>query len=303
MQDKTRRNFLKLAIVGKGAIGGLIGFKCHNLGYDYQHLIKTQQQPLLKVTDIAGDPYRLIPNTSVVTKPDQFDLLILPVKAYQVMPLLEQLRAFIQPSHIIVLLHNGMGTIEQVKEKFPNNPLVAATTSYAAFKPDKNSLIETGLGQTHLGWLGNIDTALKESIEPILSALLPPSHWHQDIGLALWKKLAINAVINPLTAIHKVKNGMLADKKYHTSIANICGEVAEVMMALDYSTNSFDLIKNVQKVIKATANNYSSMHQDLKLKRHTEIDFINGYITSKAAKLNIKVPHNQQLVEQIKQLA
>ncbi|MFT5840124.1 MAG: 2-dehydropantoate 2-reductase [Flavobacteriales bacterium] len=302
MQGKTPNNFLKLAIVGKGAIGGLIGFKCHKLGYDYQHLIKTPQQSLFKVTDIAGDSYDLIPNTSVITKPAQFDLLILPVKAYQVMPVLDQLQAFIQPRHIIVLLHNGMGTIEQVKEKLPNNPLVAATTTYSAFKPDKNTLIETGFGQTHLGWLGNIDTALKQSIEPILSALFPPSHWHQDIGLALWKKLAINAVINPLTAIHNVKNGRLADKKFHASISNICGEVAKVMMALDYSINSAELIDNVQKVIKATANNYSSMHQDLKLKRHTEIAFINGYITCKAAELNIEVPHNQQLVEQVKQL-
>jgi 2-dehydropantoate 2-reductase len=44
------------------------------------------------------------------------------------------------------------------------------------------------------------------------------------------------------------------------------------------------------------------MHQDLKFKRQTEIAFINGYITSKADELNIKVPHNQRLIEQIRQL-
>ena len=42
MQVKSRLRFPKLAIVGKGAIGGLVGFKCHQLGYDYQHLIKNQ---------------------------------------------------------------------------------------------------------------------------------------------------------------------------------------------------------------------------------------------------------------------
>jgi 2-dehydropantoate 2-reductase len=302
MQVKSRLRAPKLAVVGKGAIGGLIGFKCHQLGYNYQHLIKTQPQPLFKVTDITGVPYSFTPNASVITKPNPFDLLILPVKAYQVMSVLEQLAPFIQPHHIIMLLHNGMGTIEQVKEKLPNNPLIAATTSYGAFKPDANTLLETGLGQTHLGWIGSVDITLKQSIEPILSALLPPSNWHQDIGLALWKKLAINAVINPLTAIHNLKNGELADIKYITNISNICLEISKVMRALNYSIDSAELIENVQQVITATANNYSSMHQDLKFRRHTEIEFINGYVTSKATELNIKVPHNQSLLEQIRQL-
>ena len=198
MPDKTPVGFPKLAIVGKGAIGGLIGFKCHQLRYNYQHLIRTPQQNKIKVTDITGGSHSLTPNTSLITEPSQFDLLILPVKAYQVLPALEQLQAFIRPNHVIVLLHNGMGTVEQVRDKLPNNPLVAATTSYGVFKPNADTLVETGLGQTHLGWIGNVETALQQSIEPILSRLLPPSYWHQDIRLALWKKLAINGVINPL---------------------------------------------------------------------------------------------------------
>jgi 2-dehydropantoate 2-reductase len=302
MLDKTHLGFPSLAIVGKGAIGGLIGFKCQQLGYKYQHLLKIQQQHPFEVTDIAGVLHSLTPNTSVISKPSQFDLLILPVKAYQVLSVLDELQTFIQPKHVIVLLHNGMGTIEQVKEKLPQNPLIAATTSYGAFKPDANTLVETGLGQTHLGWIGAVDSTLKQSIEPFLSAILPPSHWHQNISLALWKKLAINAVINPLTAIHNVKNGELSHIKYTANISHICGEIGKVMNALNYIIDSAELVENVRHVITATANNYSSMHQDIQFKRKTEIAFINGYVTSKAAELNIKVPHNQRLVEQIRQL-
>ena len=150
--------------------------------------------------------------------------------------------------------------------------------------------------------MGNVDSALKQSIEPILSELLPPSHWHQDISLALWKKLAINSVINPLTAIHNLKNGALADREFSGSISNICNEIANIMKALNYPMTSNELIESVQQVITATANNYSSMHQDIKFKRQTEIEFINGYVTSKASELNIKVPHNQRFLEQIRQL-
>lgn len=298
MQDKR----LKIAIVGMGAIGGLIGFKCHQLGYDYQYLIKTPQLRPLEITDITGTAHSFTPNTSAITKPAPFDLLILPVKAYQVLSVLGQLQSFIKPNHVIVLLHNGMGTIEQVENTLHNNPLIAATTSYAAFKPNANTLIETGLGQTHLGWVGTFDRAIKQSIELILSELLPPSHWHQNISFALWKKLAINAVINPLSSIHNVKNGELADIKYSTNIFNICCEIANVMSTLGYSITSLELVKNVQQVIAATANNYSSMHQDIQFKRQTEVAFINGYVTSVAAELNIEVPHNKRLFEKIRRL-
>jgi 2-dehydropantoate 2-reductase len=302
MQDNKTLKFPQLAIVGKGAIGGLIGFKCHQLGYDYQHLVKSEHELPFKVMDIVGVSHSFVPNSTIITMPSQFDLLILPVKAYQIMSVLEQLEPFIQPKHIIVLLHNGMGTIEKVKEKLPNNPLIAATTSYGALKLDADTLTETGLGHTHLGWLSNVDVRLKQSIEPILSALLPPSKWHQNIGLALWNKLAINAVINPLTAIHNLKNGELAKVKYNTIIFDICYEIAIVMQALGYPADNLELFKNVQRVITATANNYSSMHQDLKFQRRTEIEFINGYVTSQATELNIKVPFNQRLLKQIRQL-
>jgi 2-dehydropantoate 2-reductase len=302
MLDKAKIGLPKIAIVGNGAIGGLIGFKCHQLGYDYQHLLKTQQLPPFTLTDVSGLSHSLTPSTSIITRPAEFDLLILPVKAYQVLPALEQLQPYIRPDHIIMLLHNGMGTMDSVTKKLPNNPLIAATTSYGAFKKNANSVIETGLGQTHLGWLGNVDSTLKQTVEPILSALLPPSSWHQDISLALWKKLAVNAVINPLTAIHNIKNGELADNNYKISIFKICDEIAKVMSAIGYSVKHDELVEDILQVITATANNYSSMHQDIKYKRQTEIAFINGYVTTKAVELSIKVPYNKELVEQIRRL-
>ncbi|MEP1447726.1 MAG: 2-dehydropantoate 2-reductase [Paraglaciecola sp.] len=301
MQNNSQVTCPKLAIVGSGAIGGLIGFKCRQLGYDYQHLVKSQQSPI-HLTDISGESHSLTPKISLISKPQPFDLLILPVKAYQVLAVLKQLHSYIHPQHLIVLLHNGMGTIEQVKEMLPNNPLIAATTSYGAFKPDTNTLIETGLGQTHLGWINDVDETVRHAIEPILSALLPPSHWHQDISLALWKKLAVNAVINPLTAIYNIKNGELTNAKYQETIHKICDEVSSVMGATGYSVSKAELVTNVRQVISATANNYSSMHQDIKHNRPSEIDFINGYVTAKATTLQIEVPYNQRMLEQIKLL-
>ena len=63
-----------------------------------------------------------------------------------------------------------------------------------------------------------------------------------------------------------------------------------------------ELINNVLNVINATANNYSSMHQDIAFMRKTEIEYINGYVLKMATKLKIKTPTNHFLVEQIRRL-
>lgn len=292
---------IKIAIIGKGAIGSLIAYSCHQQELDYQLLLKTKADITLEIKTINGIKTQLNPSTSDIKSAADFDILVLPIKAYQVLGALQQLSSKIQPNHTLVLLHNGMGTIEQVKALYPNNPIIAATTSYGAFKPTNTSVKETGLGETHLGWITKAqnDTSV---IESTLTKLLPPSTWHQDIQLALWNKLAINTVINPLTAINNIKNGELADKKYHQDIQEISTEVSQVMNSTGYATSSEALQQSVMTVIKATANNYSSMHQDISFKRQSEIEFINGYVVKKAQQLNILAPKNTWLFNKIKEI-
>lgn len=302
---------LKIAIVGQGAIGALLAYQCHNLGYDYQLLLRTvntkkvTEVPTLslQIEDIKQQITHLQPKVNDINQATNFDLLILPVKAYQVLPALTGMQEHIQPHQVIVLLHNGMGTIEQVKQLLPNNPCIAATTSYGAFKPNSNTIKQTGLGETHLGWITPCVKNQTQLIENTLSTLLPPSVWHQDISLALWKKLAINAAINPLTALKSIKNGDLSQEQFSESIHQVCAEVCLVMQKIGYEIQLGELLALVMNVINKTANNYSSMHQDIYHNRKTEIEFINGHVVNTAQKLGLKVPKNEILLSQINKLA
>ena len=296
-----------ITIVGNGAIGNLLAYQCQKLGLNYQLLLRKKSDLNLQVQDIDGLVHTIHPQVSDITSHLPFDLIILPVKAYQVENALRELTPLISPKHIIILLHNGMGTIEQVRKLLPDNPLIAAATSYGAFKTStSDSQIQhlniTGLGQTHLGWINPIAKQTKQNIEICLSALLPPSTWHKNINVALWRKLAVNAAINPLTAIHNIKNGQLAKAKFTEQLKHICEEVAQVIHAEGYAIPANNLLNDVQQIIKATANNYSSMHQDIIHNRRTEIDFINGYVCNRASFWGIDTPINQQLINHIQTL-
>lgn len=309
--ETQSKDSVKLAIVGQGAIGGLLALQCYKQGYNYQLLLRknaTSEKPFsLQIEDIRQQVTTISPHISALNQVGDFDLLILPIKAYQVLPALIAIQKRIQPHHIIVLLHNGMGTIEQVKQLLPENPCIAATTSYGAFKPAPAYVKQTGLGETHLGWITPCDPNVQPIVEKSLSTLLPPSVWHQDISLALWKKLAVNAVINPLTAIKNIKNGELADKQFSPLTCDICVEISLIMKHIGYQIEADELVEIVMQVIDKTADNYSSMHQDIYHNRKTEIEFINGYVVQKALALGLNVPksvpQNEKLLRQIKELS
>jgi len=118
----------------------------------------------------------------------------------------------------------------------------------------------------------------------------------------LWKKLAVNAVINPLTAIHNIKNGQLADAQFSDTIAMILKEWRLVAQSCGIQIKLEEMSKVVYDVIHKTANNYSSMNRDIAAGKITEIEFINGFIINQAEINGIAVPENKKLVKRINQL-
>ncbi len=89
-------------------------------------------------------------------------------------------------------------------------------------------------------------------------------------------------MINPLTALYGCRNGDL--QRYPEQIETLCREVASVMAMEGYHTSCEGLMQYVMDVIHSTAENISSMLQDVRALRHTEIDYITGYLLKRAAR-------------------
>lgn len=288
--------------MGNGAIGNLLAANCQQLKLNYRLLTRNGLGFALSVRRFNQKEQVFTPQTKSTHVPGDFDILLLPLKAYQILPAIEQLRPHLQSRQTLMLLHNGMVSIEQVKLLLPDNPIVAATTSYAAYKPATDTMIETGLGRTHAGWVSSTSPSHREQVESLLNAILPPCTWHQDIKLALWHKLAINAVINPLSAIEQITNGQLNAERYQHDIAQLCAENACVMQACGYVTSPAELSEKIYQVIRDTAHNYSSMNRDIAFGRPSEINYINGYLVQQAKQHKIAVPLNTRLIREIKNL-
>lgn len=300
----------QIAILGAGAIGQLI----------YHQLANAKQQPHVGLSFIGRKiqskvvPFRftrldgqdVISNAKVIGREDYAKelantaLLIVSVKAHQVKPALAAVLPHLPGNTHILLLHNGMGPHLEVQPYLAGRGLSLGTTSQGALRLDKYHVKQTGSGLTQLGPF--IAPQLDDNIRERLLSSIDQSTWYADILPLLWQKLAINVAINPLTAIHNCPNGELAKPQYRNAINNAVSELIKVAAADGLTLDKALLIERVYQVIELTAQNFSSMHQDVYHQRQTEIDAINGFVLKRAMVHHIPAPVNQSLAQQITQL-
>ncbi|OEF26305.1 ketopantoate reductase family protein [Vibrio rumoiensis] len=294
---------MKIGIVGLGAIGSLWAVKCHQNDHQVVGFTRSQVTETLSIQLDDSQPIRIKANDYHALQ--QCQLLLVTVKSTQVTTALEPLHAFLNKDTPIIFLHNGMGAVDALDDKWHKNPLLLATTTQAAFRPIKNQVNHTGAGQTLIGpslFTSSFNLAKIKDLIVELDSVLPRVKWCDDIHNALWNKLIINCVINPLTAIHQCRNGELASDKFKAQISWLIDEICQVISAEKIEISHQDLVDNVYRVIQSTAQNFSSMNQDIAHHRATEIDFITGYLMRTANKHGLTLPHNQALMEQIKAL-
>jgi len=287
-----------IVIIGHGAIGLLWAHNLIKAQHRVTLLSRREQLPPQSQTLITNDGTRLINQLNFShDMPNDCDLIIVTTKAYQVHDALSHRLDDI--SAPIILLHNGMGAVDTLPLTSNHQVMLATTTHGALLVEDE--LTHTGLGKTIIGNHQQITNHELQLWQELLQQSLPQLETHDNITQPLLLKLAINCVINPLTAIAQCKNGEIGESQYQQQIDALIDEIQSVISRLDntwpYTTNALKII--IMDVAAATCENYSSMAQDVKYGRQTEIEFINGYIVQQGESLGIAVTENKALLNTI----
>lgn len=287
-------------VVGKGALGSLIAAK----------LLFADQQVFIKLRDSDKASHRQFTFVDATQKPLQSTLVDIPVttassaapqvivaaiKAYDVAAFIESYRCAhwglkAESPPPLILSYNGM--LENEAQLFEGLPVRHLVTTQAAFI-ETNYVTHSGLGQS---WLA---AAPGSDVDEILRKAWPPLQVVDDIPQRRWLKLAINSVINPLTAVHECLNGHLAKPQFVAQIQELCTEFCAIAAAAGYEFDREVIQALVFEVIHKTAANHSSMRQDIRNNRRTEIDYLNGFLVRMAAKYNVNATAHKQLWHQL----
>ncbi|MFM2486365.1 ketopantoate reductase family protein [Celerinatantimonas yamalensis] len=286
-------------ILGDGAIGGLFAARLALAGYSVQLVMSKafHQGETKRSLHYQDDQQQVDLELTICDHTEQCDMLLICTKGYQVVDALTSIR--LSKHTQLITLHNGMGPQQQLVHRYPEHLIWAGTTTHGAER-HQNIIRHQGTGITTVG---RYPSGQSEQLPPLwimeLNAALADVVYHPHIEQALWQKLAINAIINPITAIAQCLNGELLTPSYQPLIRELANEIHQVAKACQIILSDSDIIQSVRQVCQHTANNHSSMAEDIRCQRQTEIGLINGYIIRKAQEHQIEVPLNQQVVEKI----
>jgi 2-dehydropantoate 2-reductase len=179
------------------------------------------------------------------------------------------------------------------------------TTTEGANLLGTGQVRHAGSGVTYLGLLEQPDkqlATLLQKTHDVFSAGGLQVHLTDNILGRLWAKLFVNVGINALTAILGCKNGELLtlpgiDRRMKTAVDEA------IKIAREKNIPIMDEPHQATRIVcRKTAKNVSSMLQDVRKKRRTEIDAINGAVVALGKIYGINTPENNLLCNQIKEL-
>lgn len=224
---------------------------------------------------------------------DQFDLILVTVKQYHLPNLLPLIKSI---KTNFLFLQNGM-PIKEIQNDLIGNIYFGIVT-HGAQRITDNVVRHNGIGKIV------IDSALANRIQlNELSVKNFPIEEARDIQLQIRNKLIVNAIVNPITAIYRVKNGEIIHNAELNNLKNqIALEIFNTLQIENLDTQQ-QLLNQVNQICLKTAENKSSMLQDIENKRQTEVDSILGYLSTKAKELQIEVPLVNHFYRQVKELS
>ncbi|GAB1316766.1 2-dehydropantoate 2-reductase (Ketopantoate reductase) (KPA reductase) (KPR) [Madurella fahalii] len=270
-----------------------------------------------KVDRRGGFKIEVLPNSDMdgsldegVTTP--IKNLIVATKSYATTSALNLIKHRLNEESNVLFLQNGMGIMEEVSEHIFPDPRtrprywagVYSTGSIHSTAPFH--VVHAGRGSLLVGLVG-------DSNGPSHPDAVPSNHMLQQlldddilgtelvspekIKRAQLRKLVVSSIIDPLTVLFNCTNGEVFNSKPRMALLRLLvRETGRIVRGLlgDLSDEDWQVFSGnplrelVVSVSAKTSQSTSSMLQDARAGRRTEIDYINGYLTTQADRLRLK---------------
>ncbi len=294
---------MKLAIIGAGALGSVIGF--HLAASNNVILIDLWQEHINAINThglcyVADDSeqIRFLPATTDPALVEPVPVALITVKAAQTSWAATVAAQILQPDGVAYTLQNGLGNAELLAHQLGTQRVGQGVTTLGATLVAPGRVRLAGRGTTTFSATPSLSIAY--AVADVFRACALPASVSTDLIGLVWNKLIVNVGINALTAILRVPNGALATIPEASKLVRCAVEEAvTVAQAAGITIGLADPVAETLAVAQATAANRSSMLQDILRGTPTEIETINGAIVREGQRLGVPTPFNAFLCDLI----
>lgn len=291
---------MKILVFGAGAmgsfLGGLLSQKNEVTLIGRKQHMEAIRREGLRITGMSN--LRVYPLAKErIDGKESPDLVIVTTKCYDTEDAIRALKPFHKRS-IFLSLQNGLDN-EEILSRFASKVLGGVTSHGITFVRPGN-IYHAGEGITVIGNYKGAGDKVSETARVLTESGIETTA-SDDIRKEIWKKVIVNAGINPITAITGYRNGLIFVRTQLESIVEaVCEEAVRVANAYGIEISAEEAIFQTKEVARLTAENKSSMLQDIENGKRTEIDSICGAISRLGAKKGIPTPVNSTLTALVK---
>jgi 2-dehydropantoate 2-reductase len=294
-----------IMIVGAGSVGGFFGARLAQANPHVSFLLRAKTLAAVKAKGLtirsANGSFTVRPPAA--SDPRELprpDLIILAVKAYDLDEVLAQIEPVMTDLTIILTLQNGIDTEDRIIARVKRDCVVGGV----AFIYSK--IVEPGVidhykkGAVAIGELMGHESERLLKIRDLFVSAGIPCQLSKDIRRSKWEKMCWNCVFNPITVLI---NDRVAKALDHPEMMRVIHQIVDEITAVSAAVKVPLPANMPERVVKSTQeirDIHTSMYDDWKAGRPTEIDYLNGYIVQKGRELGIPTPANETLTALIK---
>jgi len=244
----------------------------------------------------SGDPRDLPPP----------DLIILSVKRYDLDEVIAQLQPILGPQTTLLTLQNGVDTEARIRELAPGIRVISGVAYIYSRVAEPGVIEHYKKGAVAIGSFRPSASAQPtpsidlQAVKALFEGAGIPCQVSEDIMRTKWEKMCWNVVFNPLTVlINDRVSKAVSHPEMRAMIRLIVEEAASVARA-DGVELAPDIADKVIQWSQEIRDIHTSMFDDWKAGRRTEIDYLNGYLVRRGLALGIRTPVNEAVCALIK---
>jgi len=238
-----------------------------------------------------------------------YDFILVCVKSFDTKEAAKDIfihKKMMSPWTRIVHYQNGWGNAENFLDYFPKDQIYSARVITGFKRLELNQVNITVHAQpVSMGSLFGEDIACLAPLAEYMVKGGMPCELTDHIGKELWAKMLYNCALNPLGAILRVSYGRLGEHKYTREMMNrIFEEIYRLFEVTEYQTHwpTAESYQDIfySKLLPSTYHHESSMLQDIRQGKRTEIDVMNGAVIQLAKTHAIDMPYNESVYSMLK---
>lgn len=310
MMTEDKVNPTAMVIIGPGAMGCLLAVNLAEAGHTVTLLDKT----VARAEVLAGSGIRVDsgPASRRVSVPVTADpacvraaaWVLLCVKAGDTTAALDAIVPYLGRDTQVVSFQNGVDRAALLTAHVGARRALCAVTGQGAIWQGPGHITHAGAGLTTVAACDPAAGMWAQRLAVILNGAGLAARTMPACGQMLWDKLILNAGINPVTALSGLTNGaLLAHPDLFEQACKASCEARTVACAVGEASGIADVADALRRLCVGTSSNLSSMLQDIRRGRPTEINAINGVVVREGRRHGVPVPVNAALIEAVESVS